>query len=39
MAGDSAPVVSLAATALGATVFFVSNLVIASLILALRGGQ
>jgi hypothetical protein len=39
IAGDSAPVVSLAATALGATVFFVSNLVIASLILALRGGQ
>ena len=37
-AGDSAPVVSFAATALGATIFFVSNLVIASLLLGLRGG-
>ena len=35
--GDTAPVVSFAATALGATVFFVSNLIIASLVLALRG--
>ena len=38
-ANDPAPVVSFVGTALGATVFFVSNLVIASLVLGLRGGQ
>ena len=35
----SSPAMSFASAALGATVFFVANLIIASLVLSLRGGQ
>jgi hypothetical protein len=38
-AGESTPAISFLATALGATAFFVSNLVIAALLLGLRGRQ
>jgi putative nucleotidyltransferase with HDIG domain len=37
--GDSTPVVSFLTTALSATVFFVSNLVISAVLLSLRHGQ